>query len=62
MAALEILINTPAVANLIREGKTAQIASAMQAGAAHGMVTLAQSTQQALKNGWIVPTDPPSAR
>ena len=62
VALFELLVATPAVRNLIREGKTAQIASAMQAGAAHGMVTLAQSTQQALKNGWIVPTDPPSAR
>jgi len=36
---VEILINVPAVANLIREGKTHQIASVMQTGRAHGMVT-----------------------
>jgi twitching motility protein PilT len=36
---VEILVNVPAVANLIREGKTHQIASAMQTGRAHGMVT-----------------------
>src|SRR5260221_13084523 len=35
---VEILINVPAVANLIREGKTHQIASVMQTGRAHGMV------------------------
>jgi twitching motility protein PilT len=36
---LEILVNVPAVANLIREGKTHQVASVMQTGRAHGMVT-----------------------
>jgi len=36
---VEILINVPAVANLIREGKTHQIASVMQTGRTHGMVT-----------------------
>jgi twitching motility protein PilT len=36
---VEILVNIPAVANLIREGKTHQIASVMQTGRAHGMVT-----------------------
>jgi len=40
IAALEVLIITPAVANLIREGKTFQIASMMQVGKAVGMVTL----------------------
>jgi len=38
--ALEILINTPAIANLIREGKTAQIYSAIQTGQKFGMQTL----------------------
>ena len=36
---VEVLVNVPAVANLIREGKTHQIASVMQTGRAHGMVT-----------------------
>src|SRR6478672_930925 len=39
VAAAEILVNVPAVANLIREGKTHQISSVMQTGRAHGMVT-----------------------
>ncbi len=39
-AAVEILINTPAVANLIREGKTDQLENAMQSGAAMGMQTM----------------------
>ncbi|MEE4243737.1 MAG: type IV pilus twitching motility protein PilT [Desulfopila sp.] len=39
-AALEILIATPAVRNLIREGKTYQILSTMQTGKKYGMQTL----------------------
>ncbi len=40
VAALEVLIVTPAISNLIREGKTFQIPSAMQTGKQHGMVIL----------------------
>ncbi len=40
MAAVEVLINTPAVANLIREGRTDQLETAMQSGAALGMQTM----------------------
>jgi len=40
--ATEVLITTPAVANLIREGKTYQIHSAMQAGREMGMHTMDQ--------------------
>ena len=40
IVATEILIATPAINNLIREGKTYQIASAMQAGREHGMHTM----------------------
>jgi twitching motility protein PilT len=38
--ATEILVPTPAVRNLIREGKTHQIYSALQTGGAHGMQTM----------------------
>src|SRR4051794_17666770 len=38
--AVEALVPTPAVRNLIREGKTHQIYSAMQTGGAHGMQTM----------------------
>ncbi|MEX2660145.1 MAG: PilT/PilU family type 4a pilus ATPase, partial [Acidimicrobiales bacterium] len=41
--AAELLIATPAVRNLIREGKTHQIYSAMQAGGKYGMQTMDQS-------------------
>ena len=40
VAALEVLICTPAVRNLIREGKTYQLASTMQTGKKYGMQTL----------------------
>ena len=45
-AAFELLVGTPAVRHLIREGKTAQLASVMQTGAGHGMVTMAQALQR----------------
>ncbi|MBF2054211.1 MAG: type IV pilus twitching motility protein PilT [Candidatus Sericytochromatia bacterium] len=38
--AMEIMIVTPAIANLIREGKTAQIYSSIQTGGKYGMQTL----------------------
>jgi twitching motility protein PilT len=40
VAALEVLLVNPAISNLIREGKTFQIASMMQVGKGAGMVTL----------------------
>ncbi len=40
IAALEILVNTSAVANLIRQGKLDQLETAMQSGAAVGMQTM----------------------
>jgi twitching motility protein PilT len=46
VAAHEIMIGTPAIRNLIREGKVAQMYSAIQTGAAHGMVTLDQSLKE----------------
>ncbi|HIJ79981.1 MAG: type IV pilus twitching motility protein PilT [Desulfobulbaceae bacterium] len=52
-AALEILICTPAVRNLIREGKTYQIPSSMQTGKKYGMQTLDDAIMELLKKGWI---------
>ncbi len=40
VAALEILVNTPGVANLIRQGKLDQLETAMQSGGANGMQTM----------------------
>jgi twitching motility protein PilT len=53
VAALEILLVTPAVANLIREGKTFQVPSLMQTGRALGMVTLMDSLFDLVKNGTV---------
>ena len=51
--AVEILVNVPAVANLIREGKTHQIASVMQTGRAHGMVTFETGVQDLIQKNLI---------
>ena len=48
LAALEILINTPAVANLIRQGKMDQLENAMQSGGSLGMRTMDTAIQQLL--------------
>ena len=53
VAALEILINTPASANLIRQGKLDQIETVMQAGGALGMRTMDMAIQQLLDKGVI---------
>lgn len=52
-AAREILINNEAVANLIREGKTAQIKSTIETGAATGMITLDRHIKQLFQAGEI---------
>lgn len=51
--AREILVNTPAVANLIRENNIAQIMSAIQTGAKDGMSTMDNSLKQLVKEGII---------
>ena len=53
IAALEVLINTPAVSNLIRQGKIDQLETAMQSGAALGMRTMDAAIQQLLDQGAI---------
>jgi len=52
-AALEILINTPAVANLIRQGKLDQIENTMQSGASDGMCTMDGSLKRLMDSGTI---------
>jgi len=53
VAALEILINTPAVSNLIRQGKLDQLENTMQSGGAHGMRTMDTAIQELLDKGVI---------
>jgi len=51
--AAEVLVATPAVRNLIREGKIYQIYSLMQTGAKFGMLTMDQHLAQLVKNGKV---------
>lgn len=53
VALFELLVNTPAVGNLIREGKTHQLAGVMQTSLQSGMQTFSQSYQQRLKAGML---------
>ena len=52
-AALEILLGTPAVRNLIREAKTHQIPSAMQVGGRVGMQTMEAAVSQLVNRGVV---------
>ncbi|MBI3328815.1 MAG: type IV pilus twitching motility protein PilT [Nitrospinae bacterium] len=56
-AALEILICTPACANLIRENKTFQLPSVIQTGRKYGMQSLDNTIEELLKKGWISPEE-----
>jgi twitching motility protein PilT len=54
---VEILVNVSAVANLIREGKTFQISSAMQTGRGHGMMTFETAVHDLIHKGLISKED-----
>jgi twitching motility protein PilT len=53
VAALEIMVNTPAVANLIRQGKLDQLENAMQGGRQTGMKTMDSSLRELLDKSTI---------
>jgi twitching motility protein PilT len=53
IAAHEIMIGTPAIRNLIREGKIAQMYSAIQTGQSLGMQTLDQCLQELVTKGVV---------
>jgi len=57
VAALEILIATPAVRNMIREAKTYQIISVMQTGKKYGMQTMDDAIMELLEKRMISPDD-----
>src|SRR5205085_5672722 len=57
VAALEVLIATPAVSNLIREGKTFQIPSMMQVGKSVGMVTLNDALMDMVTKKLVAPDE-----
>jgi twitching motility protein PilT len=53
VAACEVLVPTPAVRNLIREGKTHQLYSALQTGGSHGMQTMDAALADLVRGGVI---------
>lgn len=53
VVATEVLVTTPAIANLVREGKTYQIISMMQAGRSQGMHTMDQHLAELVNAGTI---------
>jgi len=53
VAALEILFATPAIGNMVREGKTAQITSAIQTGSQLGMIDMDSSLRQLFEAGKV---------
>ncbi len=56
-AALEVLLVTPAVSNLIREGKTFQVPSVMQTSRSHGMSLLNDSLNALVQSKTITPRE-----
>jgi twitching motility protein PilT len=56
VAAREILVNTPAVANLIRENKVEQMPTAIQTGRAAGMISMEQAIRD-LRDGELIDED-----
>ncbi|MGI9247740.1 MAG: type IV pilus twitching motility protein PilT [Woeseiaceae bacterium] len=52
-AALEIMINTPAVSNLIRQGKLDQLETAIQSGGNIGMKTMDSALMELVNKGWV---------
>jgi twitching motility protein PilT len=55
--AMEMLMISPAIRNLIREGKTFQIQSLLQTGASSGMLTMENSLKGLVEKGWITAED-----
>jgi twitching motility protein PilT len=57
VAAHEIMIGTPAIRNLIRENKIAQMYSAIQTGQQYGMQTLDQNLQDLVRRNIVSPAE-----
>jgi twitching motility protein PilT len=53
VAAREIMINTPAVANIIRENKIAQLKTVIETSSKEGMVSMDQDLKKLVENGLI---------
>jgi len=52
-AALEIMINTPAISNLIRQGKLDQLETAIQSGGRVGMKSMDNALMDLVEKGWV---------
>ncbi len=57
VAAHEIMIGTPAIRNLIRENKIAQMYSSIQTGQKEGMITLEQTLKEMVRRGTVTVDD-----
>jgi twitching motility protein PilT len=57
VAAVEVMVATPAVRNLIREGKTFQLPNVIQTGSQYGMQTLDQALASLCQRGIITEDD-----
>jgi twitching motility protein PilT len=57
VAAHEIMVGTPAIRNLIREAKVAQMYSSIQTGQQHGMQTLDQNLQELVKRNIVAASE-----
>jgi len=53
LAAREVLLNTPAVASVIAEGRTSQVSMAIEGGRMHGMVPLNDALVGLVKSGAV---------
>jgi twitching motility protein PilT len=53
VAAFEIMVGTPAVHALVRDGKSSQLQSIMETGFKDGMVTMAKATEELYNKGEI---------
>ena len=51
--AVEVLVNTSSVSNMIREGKTFQLNTAMQTGKSEGMISMEAYIKELVNLGWI---------
>ena len=56
VAAREVLINTPAIANLIAEGKTFELHAALDGGRRHGMMPFSESLAALVREGTVHPS------
>ncbi len=57
IAAREIMVNTPAISNLIREGKTHMIYGAIDTGAKFGMIPMDKALADLVRQGLIAPEE-----